>query len=286
MMKLLVLALFCALAAAQLGPGTHKLTITGRPEGTRTFYVYVPVNYAAAVSPPVVFAWHGLGNKCEDFAGRTSYNGVADRNNFLVVYPCGTGLAPAFNAGVCCEGIPQTDDYEYARLMFAQVKSNWAKINSSRVFTSGFSNGGMMSEVLACKEHRLFRAAASVAGVTTLNPGNLEGLTECDKAYANASRNVGVLLIHGNADPTVPWNGNPLLRFPPIPTDFKRWADRNKCVGAPVNTYKQGVYSNQVYQSCGAAKVELVTVDGGKHAWPNEASFSSAEYAWKFFSQF
>jgi len=286
-MKLAVLAIFCvSVAVAQLGPGTHKLTITGRPEGTRQFYVYVPVNYAATVSPAVVFAWHGLGNKCEDFAGRTSYNGVADRNNFLVVYPCGTGLVPSFNAGVCCEGVPQTDDFLLTTQMLAQVKSNWAKINSSRIFTSGYSNGGMMSEVLACKDHKTFRAAASISGVTTLNPGNLEGLTECDKAYANATRNVAVLKIHGSADPTVPWNGNPLLRFPPIPADFQRWAQRNKCVGEPVNTYKQGKYSNAIYQNCPGAKVELVTVDGGVHNWPNEKDFSAAEYAWKFFSQF
>jgi poly(3-hydroxybutyrate) depolymerase len=284
---LLVAIFFAALVAAQLGPGDHKLTITGRPEGTRTFHVHVPQTYTTVTAISLVFAWHGLGNKCEEFGSKTSYSTTADKNGFIVVYPCGVGLAPAFNAGVCCQGIEQTDDFEFARLMIAKIRDNWPKVNVSRIFTSGYSNGGMMSEVLACKMHGVFRGAVSVSGVTTLNPGNTQAFDECDKFYANNTRPVAVLKIHGTADPTVPWNGNPLLRFPPIPADHKRWAQRNKCTGNPIQTFKQGVYSNEVYpaQNCkGFSQVELLTVQGGVHHWPNDPDFRAAEYAWKFFS--
>jgi len=283
----MLVVLACALVAnAQLGPGDHTLTITGRPEGTRTFHVHVPPSYTTTSSIPVVFAWHGLGNACADFASKTSYSKVSDANNFIVVYPCGVGVVPAFNAGVCCQGIEQTDDFEFARLMIAKVRDNWSKVNASRIFTSGYSNGGMMSEVLSCKMHHVFRAAVSVSGTLTLNPGNEQALTECDKLYANATRPVALLKIHGTADPTVPWTGNPLLRFVAIPTDFKGWSTRNKCVGDPVNTFTQGVYSNQIYQNCRGGNVELLTVKDGKHHWPNDPDFKASEYAWKFFSKF
>jgi len=286
MMKAIVVLLCSvALAAAQLGPGDHTLTITGRPEGTRTFHVHVPQSYTTVTSISLVFAWHGLGNQCADFGGsKTSYSATADRFGFIAVYPCGVGAVPAFNAGVCCEGIEQTDDFEFARLMIAKIRDNWNKINASRIFTSGYSNGAMMSEVLSCKMHSVFRGAVSVSGTCTLNPGNAAAFDECDKLYNNATRPVALLKIHGTADPTVPWNGNPLLRFAPIPADHKRWSQRNKCTGTPVQTFKQGVYSNEIYQTCRGSPVELVTVQGGVHHWPNDNDFRAAEYAWKFFA--
>jgi len=244
----------------------------------------VPQAYTSVTSISLVFAWHGLGNRCQDFGTRTSYSATADRFGFVVAYPCGIGAAPAFNAGVCCEGIEQSDDFEYARLMVAKIRDNLPKVNASRIFTSGYSNGAMMSEVLACKMHSTFRGAVSVSGTCTLNPGNAQAFDECDKFYNNATRPVAVLKIHGTADPTVPWNGNPLLRFAPIPADHKRWSQRNKCVGNPVQTFKQGVYSNEIYQNCNRSPVELLTVQGGVHHWPNDPDFRAAEYAWKFFS--
>jgi len=280
------LAIFAALAvaSAETVPGETKLTLS-RPEGTRTFYVWEPKSYATATSVALVFYWHGYTNKCEDHESRTSYNVVADKNNFIAVSACGFGPTSAFNAGVCCGGA-SWDDVEFARLIIAKVRDQWPKVNASRVFSSGFSNGGMMSEQLACKSAHLFRAIASVAGVTVVNPGGLEGLSACDSAYANVTRKVGILHIHGNADPTVPWNGNTQYRFPAIPTDHKRWSQRNKCVGSPVQTFKQGIYSNEIYKDCNGGPVELLTVEGGAHAWPNHPDFSAAEYAWKFFSQF
>jgi len=273
-------------AMAQLGPGDHTLTIS-RPEGTRTFHVHVPQKYTAADagSVPLVFAWHGYTEQCRTFHINTDYNKVAEEHTFIVVYPCGTGLLPAFNAGVCC-GNSKNDDVEFARLMVVRLSEQLPKINSSRVFTSGFSNGGMMSEQLACKSHGIFRAAVSVSGTCALNPGNELAFDECDKFYANVSRRVAVLKIHGTADPVVPYTGNALLKFPAAPADHKRWAQRTKCVGDAVNTFKQGIYSNLVYEHCAGGPIELLTVQGGVHHWVNNSDFRAAEYAWKFFAQF
>jgi len=279
-----LLVVLSQVAWAQLGPGDHTLTIPGRPEGTRTFRVHVPQLYATSPSAAVVFAWHGFTERCDQFA-YTGYNAVSDQAGFIVAYPCGTGPLPSFNAGVCC-GNNRNDDVEFARLMVLTLRENFPKVNVSRVFSSGFSNGGMMSEQLACKASHVFRAVASVGGTCALNPGNAAAFDECDKFYANSTRRAAVLLIHGTLDPVVPFIGNPLLRFPPVPADHQRWAQRNKCVGEPETTFKKGAFSNLVYQNCPSGPVELVIQEGGVHVWPNTADFRSQEYAWKFFSQF
>jgi len=144
-----------------------------------------------------------------------------------------------------------------------------------------------MSEVLACQVADLFRAVAGVSGVVEMEPGNAEGEQACDTAYASLNKPVSVLHVHGNADVVVPWDGNPVLGFPPVPDDFVAWSTRNKCQGDPVNTFTKGAYSNQVYQSCnGGTTIELVKNEGGGHEWPSDADFDSTTYIWQYFQKF
>jgi len=283
MMKALSVVLLglSAIVTAQLTPGDHTLTIEGRPEGTRQFIVHVPNAYTRLSSVAVVFAWHGYTDNCVRWSRAAGFSQISE-NGFVAVYPCGTGVQPSFNAGVCCGG-NRNDDVELARLIIVRLQKELPKINASRIFTSGMSNGGMMSEQLGCKSSNLFRAIASIGGTLVVNPGWTEAFDECDKTYTKPA---SVLMVHGTADPTVPWNGNQAYRFPPIPANFARWAQRSKCTGNPVQTFKKGVFSNSVYQNCAAGPVELVTHEGGQHVWPNTTDFSTPQYAWQFFAKF
>jgi len=280
----IIVAVLAQLSLAQLGPGDHTLTIEGRPEGTRRLLVHVPQSYTRAVSVAVVFSWHGYSDNCQHFGYTLSgFTPVSDANGFIAVYPCGTGSVPSFNAGVCCGG-NRNDDVEFARLTINSLRQQLPKINASRIFTSGFSNGGMMSEQLGCRSSALFRAIASTGGTTVLNPGWVTAFDECDKVYTG--RQAAVLLIHGTADPTVPFNGNQRSGFPPVPADHQRWAQRNKCTGNPVETFRRGPFHNDVYQNCPAGPVELVRHEGGMHVWPNTTDFRTPEYIWQFFAKF
>ena len=95
--------------------------------------------------------------------------------------------------------MPGLDDVAFARAVVANQSAS-ACIDPKRVFSAGFSNGAMMSEILACEAFDLVRAVASIAGVVEYRPGNGEGIAECDAKNANSSKNVPVLAIHGTAD--------------------------------------------------------------------------------------
>jgi polyhydroxybutyrate depolymerase len=109
---------------------------------------------------------------------------------------------------------------------------------------------------------------------------------QCDKNFGLAQRLVNVLHVHGNLDLIVPWNGSQQLGFPDTPTDMQRWASRNACSGAPVQTFANGSFSNQVWQNCSAGvRVELVKNDLGGHHWVRNADFDTSAYMLQYFAQ-
>jgi poly(3-hydroxybutyrate) depolymerase len=87
--------------ATAIPAGQNEFTIE-RPEGVRTYYVWVPQAYDSSNPPStVLFAFHGLGDLCTDFGPETGFQELSEELNFLYVYPCGTQglLGVAWNAG-------------------------------------------------------------------------------------------------------------------------------------------------------------------------------------------
>ena len=76
---------------------------------------------------------------------------------------------------------------------FAKIYS----IDKKRVYLTGISNGGLMSFRLACE---IPEKIAAVAVVTACMPEDL--VPTCSTARA-----VPVLIIDGNDDPLMPWEG-------------------------------------------------------------------------------
>lgn len=255
----------------------------------------MPQSYFNSKEPyGLVFAFHGLTGVCTEFGPSRGFIQYTDSLKFIFVYPCGYKgiLGTAWNAGTCCLRGYNVDDNDLTKKMITQMQANF-RINSTRIFATGFSNGGMISETLACQNPGLFRAIASVGGANVMLPGNKEGMQNCDKAYAagnganSAKTTTAVLLVHGDADPTVKWKGDALLGFPPTMDDFAAWAKRNKCSGNPVNTFKYAKFENQLYKSCAYnTQVEVVRNLGGLHKWPADNTFNTTQYIMNFFHRF
>lgn len=271
-------------------PGENKFTVN-RPEGTRTFYAWVPKGYFNSTRPyAVIIAWHGLNNECTHFGPEKGFQKYADAHNFIYVYPCGTkGLAGiGWNAGTCCLRWSGIDDIGFAGALVSTMQANF-RVNNSRIFSTGHSNGAMMTETLTCTTS-MFAAVASVAGTTVMEPGNAGGLTSCSGEYAKHNNRPHVLLIHGDADWVVPWTGSKDLGFPSIPDNAAAWKQRNGCSGQPVVTIDKKAWKNELYRSCKApngkvTQFEVVRNIGGSHAWPHDNDFDSTQYVVEFFKR-
>jgi len=269
--------------------GTVKLSVN-RPEGDREFYLHVPQGFSNNQSIPLILVFHGwLVDSCESIAtcktGDCDLTAESDELGFVLVRAC--GYHRSWNAGQCCSpaNILGIDDNAFALAVIALLSETLC-IDSSKIWAAGFSNGAMLSEVFICNQWNTFSAAASVSGVVEISPGGMSGDEKCNTTYLTGPRSMSVLNVHGTADLVVPWNGDIFLGYPSIPYDFRNWAERNKCRGAPVQTFNKGPYSNEVYQNCtGNSQIELVKNEGGGHEWPQDSNFDTTTYILSFFQR-
>ncbi|GIH09915.1 hypothetical protein Rhe02_79820 [Rhizocola hellebori] len=223
---LLILA-GCRAAPSEGETSTHTVTVNGRE---RSFRVYTPPG-ASDKAPLVVMLHGGFGSGTQ--AQRAyGWDGLADKEGFIVAYP--DGLNRAWNAGGGCCGQPgreNLDDVAFLEQMVAGLKG----IDSKRVYATGMSNGAMMAYRLGC-DSRVFAAIGPVAGTL---------LGECP-----APAPIPVIHVHGLKDTNVRFDGEPGsgvagIDGPPIPEVVKLWQDH------------------------GGGKVQLVTVPEAGHEWPD-----------------
>jgi len=259
----------------------------------RTYHVLVPKNYNNTVPVTLHLALSGLNAPCMNVFN--NWKTIAEDRGYILVAPCqslGDGTSGltgmAWNSGTCCayKNDSPTDDFAFIRTVVKDVTSKLC-INENHIVGSGFSNGAMMVEVLGCKANDIFRAVASVSGVVELKPGMDKGLAACDAAVISSTKRTSVLNVHGDLDPMVPWQSDPIMGFPAIPKDMKAWANRTKCQGDGKQTFSIGKYNNTLWDTCSdGAQIELVHVHGGGHAWPVDKDFSTTNYIQKFFDRF
>ncbi len=245
------------------GDSTLTLTSGGL---ARDSLLHVPPSYDPGRGAMLVLDFHGFSSNAVEQVALTGMNALADARGFLVATP--DGLGSGWNGGDCCTELqpPNVDDVQLTRDLLARIEAEYC-VDPSRIYATGFSNGGFLSHRLACELSDVLAAIAPVSGVLGIPPDT------CHPARA-----IPVLDIHGTADPVVPYEGGPALKLlPPImfrsvPDTVAFWRSANACLGAPVVDFARGDASCVRWGDCTAgADVELCTLTGDGHQWPGSA---------------
>jgi polyhydroxybutyrate depolymerase len=213
----------------------------------------------------------------------TGMNNIADEEGFIVVYP--DGLGKSWNGGLCCDPAAgnQVDDVGFFRALLAHV-SSLADVDANRVYAAGMSNGGFMSQRLACEASDIIAAIAPNAGLVANNNGEL---FEC-----SPPRPVPVFHVHGTGDFIVPYDGSPTpipgLTFDSVPVTIEGWQKRNGIENMPVtqsyygiNPGLRGGSTTCLTSGDNARQVTLCTHTGG-HNWGNDYGMDVSREIWKF----
>lgn len=241
-------------------------TFTINVDGTERMYIIsIPDGYDAANPYPIVFAWHPLGGDAEGVAADgfgflSDYYGLKSRSNNEVIFVSGDGLENDegqqgwWNTG--------GGDVAFFDAMLERFKTELC-VDEARLFSTGFSFGGMMSDLLACERGQVLRAIAPMAG--RLN-GSFNSCVD---------EHVPAMIIHGTQDGVgefgVPIEGAADFRDYLIGTnnceDTTSPVDPSPCVA---------------YQGCDPGYPITWCAFEGAHTIPDFAS----EAIWDFFSQF
>jgi len=280
------------LATVSLKPGdqTASLNFGGRE---RTYVVHLPLAISNSRSFPLVIVLHGGGGSAEGTMKQTGMSAKADKENFIAVYPNGTGRLDdkllTWNSGNCCGYAldEKVDDVGFIHALIEKLLTQYP-IDAKKIYATGISNGGMMSYRVACELSDQIAVIAPVAGA--LN-------SECKPANP-----VSVIAFHGTADENVPYNGGVATkRIDPHPREDKSvafamnfWSGRDGCAPAPQRVEKGNVVRDEYPGCVGNTAVVLYTLKGGGHSWPGgermafflDAPFkeiSATDLMWEFF---
>lgn len=171
---------------------SHTITVDGRE---RHYVVQAPPTSSAAL--PVVFFFHGGGGRGENLA-RVGFREMVTRENFLAVYPSGwkNNWNDGRNATRIVSQQEGVDDVKFVRAIVDKLAASY-RIDRSRIFATGVSNGGIFSHYLAARAADLFAAIAPVIG----------GLAEPVAPTFQPIHPISLLVLQGDVDPLVPIEG-------------------------------------------------------------------------------
>jgi len=237
---------------------------------TRTYLVHLPTGYDPTRPTPLVLNFHGYSSNASEQKFYTRMREKSDSAGFVAVHPEGVGKPQSWNAGLCCgEAVKkQVDDVAFVSAMLDAIEDELC-IDPDRVFATGMSNGGFMTNRLACDLSDRIAAFAPVAG---------QNLTRT----CTPSHPVPVLHFHGTADSTVPYEGDPDSNWPSVPTSLAAWAQRDGCATSPIELSTTIDSRCESWPTCQeGSEVILCTVQGGAHTWPGGIDIPSLGYVSK-----
>jgi polyhydroxybutyrate depolymerase len=235
--------------AAQTAPSEGQITYGSE---VRHYLLHVPTSYQAGVPVPLVLNFHGLGSTSSQEESITGMSIKADNEGFIVVYP--DGLNAKWATGPGPEG---QADLQFIRDLIAALEGQY-NIDPKRIYATGISNGGGMTNRLGCNMADLIAAIAPDSGAYNF-------WQDC-----SPTRPVPVLAFHGLDDGIVPYNGgeSPTIE-PPIPDWAAAWAARDGCSATPSQSSPVEGVTVQTWSGCqGNAEVILYTLANHGHSWP------------------
>jgi len=268
--------------ALALQPGSTQLAIPAAQ-------IYQPSGLAPGERRPLLIFLHGLGASGKVAFDVLQLKAFGEKERVFVLAPDGNvdhQKRQFWNAGAACCNFDRQDIDDVARL--GQLIDTWRArpdIDPTRVYVMGHSNGGFMTERLACELGDRITAAASMSGAAP--PA---------EQTCTIAKSLTLLEVHGDADEIVRYGGGSvfdsaqLAAFPGAQQGFRDWSKRLGCTGAALPAPDRDLDARlpgaetrvERHAHCASGSVELWTVHGGNHyVGTGQQAF---EAIWQFLS--
>lgn len=207
----LLLLLATSFSFAQWGGGGKslndykKMSVSGRE-----IHVYAPSNLKD--NSPLLISCHGMDQDPNYQQSNTHWEAVADTAGFVVVYPRG-------GTGMNTWDISGDKDTKWMTEIISQMSKDY-KIDTKRVYLSGFSMGGMFTY------HSMSKIADKIAAFAPTSGTNVMGASK-------AQRPVPIIHPHGTNDD--------VLNYSQVEGFLKNYRDQFHC---PSQAEEQKNYPN------------------------------------------
>ncbi|HET7504131.1 MAG TPA: PHB depolymerase family esterase, partial [Kofleriaceae bacterium] len=197
-----------------------QVTSFGSNPGALKMWKYVPAGLASGA--PLVVVLHGCTESASSYSTQTEWGNLADRFQFAVVF----AEQQSANNSLSCFNWFQTADISRGQgeaLSIKQMVDTMKSAHGSdpaRVFVTGISAGGAMTEVMMATYPDVFAGGAVMSGlpygcamtVTDANPCQMGSVSKTPQQWGNLVRNAftgytgpypRLIAFHGSMDTTV-----------------------------------------------------------------------------------
>jgi polyhydroxybutyrate depolymerase len=265
---LVVLGAACSSSAKKAEPAAASTTTTSTPPCTvttqkslkridvkvggkaRYALVHLPAKWDGRTAVPVVLSFHGLGSNAEQQRSTDGFVAHSDREGFIVVYPNAGGNLGALGAAWDLSGL---SELPYVKAVLDDLEAK-ACVDTRRVYATGLSYGGGMTDLLACNMADRIAAAAPVSAYLP-------------KRVCKPARPVPILSFHGVEDHLLPYKGGGVSRQQDFETWGNDWATRDGCTPTPTEHQYKPTVEALTYNGC-KENVVLYRVHKNGHTWP------------------
>ncbi len=273
-----------------------EVTGFGNNPGGMRMHIYVPDSRPA--KPAIVVAMHGCGGSGPGFYSGSQFASLADRYGFIVIYPSAQQQA---GFGNCFDTWSEAakhrgggSDPVSIVSMVTYAEQHYGG-DPNRVFATGSSSGGMMTNEMLALYPDVFKAGAAFMGVpfncfanaADYPPGSSKctggSMNRTPQQWGDAVRQAypgytgprpRVQLWHGTADTLVPYS---LLQ-----EEIEQWTNVFGLSQTPTSTdTPQSGWNRRRYaDASGTVLVEAYSIQGAGHSLP---AAGMAAYAIAFF---
>lgn len=249
----------------QLVPKTAAFDVAFQHNGLgRSFTVIRPE--PAVAGAPVLLMLHGRNGNGEAQANLAGAAAAVAAQGFWAVLPLSRDNEweddPTTSLGY--------DDVGYIARILDILSADFGA-DPTRAYASGMSEGGFMTQRLACELSGRIAAFAMVAATITTRLANT-----CAPSVSRP-----MLFMHGSSDPIVPWNG--YLGVQSVDATLALWSSLSQCAApgaaqALPDTAADGTtISLTRYTACtGGVELRQYRVQNGGHTWPGGTQYLPA----------
>ncbi len=276
----LVVAVGLTIATPASAASLVQVTNFGTNPTNLGMYEYVPNNVAA--HPAILVAVHYCTGSGPAFFSGTEFASLADRYGFIVIYPSATRSGSCFDVsspGALTHNGNSDPVGIVSMVSYVEAHNNG---DSSRVYVTGASSGGMMTNVLIGDYPNVFSAGAAFMGVpfgcfattdgTMWNTACANGqISKTPQQWGDLARAADpgytgtrprMELWHGTADPTLNYNN--------FGEEIKQWTNVLGVSQTPSTTDSpQSGWTHTTYKNAaGVAQVDAYSIAGAAHVLP------------------
>ncbi|HEY5369441.1 MAG TPA: PHB depolymerase family esterase [Hanamia sp.] len=258
--------------SAQTQNTSRTITVDGLQ---RDYIIHLPPSFNALKQLPLIFALHGGGGTAESAVRFYDLESLADKNNFIIVYPDAVKKAwsiPGMASRV--KGLDTTvNDLHFMNTLLDTMIANY-KADPTKVFCTGISRGAMFSYYLADAMNSRITAIAAVCG----------GISNTQAQTYFLKTPLPVLIINGTGDPLVKYDGgygtlnkrnkgNEDADMLPTGDLVKKIVSLDHCNAVPqtlslpnTDPYDGCTETEYIYDGDNV-KVDFIKIENGGHTW-------------------